>query len=59
MWQIFIDTSGMPPNEDVYIGLVLFDDRIKGQFINSFYRQFPFLKSYQRKSSRVDHGLHP
>ena len=53
MWHIVIDMSGLPP-EEVHIGLVLFNDNYKPSFLNEFYQEFAYLKSYHKKSTHVD-----
>ena len=52
MLQIVIDMSCVPP-EVVFVGLVLFNDNYKPKFLHEFYRRFPRLKSYNKKSVRV------
>jgi hypothetical protein len=53
MWNIVVDMSGMPP-DDIYIGLVLFNDKYKPKFLYEFYQEFPDLRAYAKKSTRVD-----
>lgn len=53
MWQIMIDVSGMPP-EDIYIGLILFNDNYKKRFLYEFYEKFPDLIRYTKKSTSID-----
>jgi len=53
MWHIVIDVSGMYP-DDIYVGLVLFNDNYKPYFLNDFYREFPNLRPYNAKSTRLD-----
>lgn len=52
MWKVFIDVSGMP-QEDVYIGVILFNNKYRDLFISDFYNKFPKLRSYNNKSTKV------
>jgi len=53
MWQIMIDVSGMPPN-DINIGLILFNANYKKRFLYEFYNEFPHLRDYEKKSTRLN-----
>ena len=52
MWTIFIDVSGMPP-EDIYVGMFLMNYNYKPGFLTDFYGAFPDLKHYRKKSTHV------
>lgn len=47
-----IDVSGMPP-EDIHIGLILFRVNYKKQFTYEFYKKFPSLRDYNKKSTKI------
>jgi hypothetical protein len=49
-YNFYVDMSGVPYDDDLYIGAVFINELFSGRFIKEFYREFPELKSFKKKA---------
>lgn len=52
VWDIMIDMSGTP-QDDIYVGLILFTEGYKKRFLQEFHKKFPATMDYDTKSNQI------
>lgn len=50
----YVDMSGCPWKDDLYLGCVFINDLYAGDFIKQFYEEFPHLKGFDKKSTNLN-----
>jgi len=52
-YTFYVDMSGQPSGDDLYIGCIFINDSYVGQFLNEFYKAFPYLRRFNKKSTTL------
>lgn len=50
----YVDMSGQPFKDDLFIGGIFINKRFVGKFIKEFYEKFPSLRSFRKKSHNLN-----
>lgn len=52
-YTFYVDMSGQPYNDDLYIGGIFINDAYVSQFLKEFYGQFSYLRRFDKKSTTL------
>ncbi len=52
-YNFYVDMSGVPFDDDLYIGAIFINELYTGAFIKEYYSEFPELRSFKKKASNL------
>ena len=52
-YNFYVDMSGQPYQDDLFIGGVFVNELFDGHFIKGFYKEFPELRSFKKKATNL------
>jgi len=52
-YRLYLDISGNIGKEDIFIGVIVFNERFRRKFLEEFQDKFPNLRSFKKKGTNL------